>query len=108
MENYCNVTLSVSGSPEELKSFVCSNTKLETGISGAKQIFRLEALCPLSPSMSCYDCLSCDSDVCATITLEHMGWHEGYDSICFDFRVVNAPPLRWFSTVVSRFPQLDI
>ena len=106
MANYCNVTLSVSGSPEELKSFVFGNMKLEDGVSGSKQVFRLEALCPLGPNMSCYDRWGCDSDICDAITLEHMGWHEGCDSICFDFRVVNAPPLRWFSTVVARFPQL--
>lgn len=106
MENYCNVTLSVSGSPEELKSFVCSNMKLKTGISGAKQVFRLEALCPLGPNMSCYNHWGCDSDICDAITLEHMGWHEDCDSIFSDFQVVNAPPLRWFYTVVARFPQL--
>lgn len=80
--------------------------KLETGISGAKQVFRLEALFPLGPSMCCYDCWSCDSDVCDAITLEHMGWHKGCDSICFDFRVMNAPPLHWFSTIVAHSPQL--
>lgn len=47
--NYCNVTLSVSDSPKELKPFAFSNMKLEAGISGVTQVFRLETLRPLSP-----------------------------------------------------------